>query len=111
MNRITKIANKIASGQGAKLTWVQIARILDANKIKYGEFDKVPLESRGLVNVSTIILPTGARLVKETHRTRGKSGYFLRVNDQDTKDWSEAFFKHVKEAGGLGGGYNIRRMV
>jgi len=104
----------IAGGTGVQLSVGQVVGILKANGLRPNAFDEAPISVSGLKEVATVTLPTKARLVRE-RTMRGeqvsKGTYFLRVGERDTKDWIAAYEQHVKEAGGLGGGYNIRFMV
>jgi 3',5'-cyclic AMP phosphodiesterase CpdA len=107
MNRYPKIVERVAAGLGHRLRVDQILRTLRANGMSMSDFERSEPEIRGMVEVSSVVLPTGASLQRERRRG-GASGYYLRVGP-DVKDWSDVFWKHAKEAGGLeGGGYKTK---
>lgn len=93
-NEILHLLPEAIKGKGTQLSKVKVVNILKANNLWPNK-----------LGVGEIKLPTGARIVVED---RGKKkAFFLRVNERDCPDWKEAFWKHVKEAGGLEGGYRV----
>ena len=99
-----------ASGQGARIDVQQVLRILKANGMNMASFaTDATISDRGLVTVKTVTLGTGARLVKESSGPY-PAAYYLRI-DGAVPMWEQVWWQHVKEAGGLAGGYGIKKMV